>query len=60
MLSFSGELKNSFEDIKASSEVKLSLDFPYLLQESGIGIKYYKSLKKMLLKILEFLLFNLH
>ncbi len=46
----SGELKNSFEDIKASSEVKLSLDFPYLLQEAGIGIKYYKKFKENAIK----------
>ncbi|WKC78360.1 LPS-assembly protein LptD [Borreliella turdi] len=42
----SGELKNSFEDIKVSSELKFSLDFPYLLQEAGIGIKYYKKFKE--------------
>ncbi|WPM05515.1 LPS-assembly protein LptD [Borreliella sinica] len=46
----SGELKNSFEDIKASSELKLSLDFPYLLQEAGIGIKYSKKFKEDVLK----------
>ncbi len=46
----SGELKNSFEDIKASSELKLSLDFPYLLQEAGIGIKYYKKFKENAIK----------
>ncbi|WKC85722.1 LPS-assembly protein LptD [Borreliella lusitaniae] len=46
----SGELKNSFEDIKASSELKLSLDFPYLLQEAGIGIKYYKKFKEDAMK----------
>nr|WP_307889188.1 LPS-assembly protein LptD [Borreliella garinii] len=46
----SGELKNSFEDIKASSELKFSLDFPYLLQEAGIGIKYYKKFKENAIK----------
>ncbi|WP_210370397.1 LPS-assembly protein LptD [Borreliella garinii] len=46
----SSELKNSFEDIKASSELKLSLDFPYLLQEAGIGIKYYKKFKENAIK----------
>ncbi|AJA90611.1 membrane protein [Borreliella chilensis] len=46
----SGELKNSFEDIKASSELKISLDFPYLLQEAGIGIKYSKKFKEDVLK----------
>ncbi|WP_038363594.1 LPS-assembly protein LptD [Borrelia persica] len=44
--SFAGVLKNTFESIYASSEFKLTLEFPYLLQEVGIGIKYDKKFKE--------------
>ncbi|AJA58920.1 LPS-assembly protein LptD [Borrelia miyamotoi] len=40
--SLSGILKNTFENIYALSELKFTLEFPYLLQEVGIGIKYDK------------------
>ncbi|WP_038359268.1 LPS-assembly protein LptD [Borrelia hispanica] len=44
--SFSSVLKNTFESIYASSEFKFSLEFPYLLQEVGIGVKYDKKFKE--------------
>ncbi|WP_434757025.1 LPS-assembly protein LptD [Borrelia puertoricensis] len=44
--SLSGVLKNTFESIYASSELKFAMEFPYLLQEVGIGIKYDKKFKK--------------
>ncbi|WKC58372.1 LPS-assembly protein LptD [Borrelia sp. P9F1] len=44
--SLSSLLKNTFENIYASSELKFSLEFPYLLQEVGIGVKYDKKFKE--------------
>ncbi|AWG43181.1 LPS-assembly protein LptD [Candidatus Borreliella tachyglossi] len=44
--SLSGIFKNTFENIYASSELKFSLDFPYLFQEVGIGVKYDKKFKE--------------
>ena len=38
----SGILRNTFENIYFSSDFKVTLDFPYLLQEVGLGIKYDK------------------
>ncbi|QMU99577.1 LPS-assembly protein LptD [Borrelia sp. A-FGy1] len=39
-------IKNTFENMHASSELKFSLEFPYLLQELGIGVKYDKKFKE--------------
>ncbi|BDU62477.1 membrane protein [Candidatus Borrelia fainii] len=44
--SLSGVLKNTFENIYASSNFKFAMEFPYLLQEVGIGIKYEKKFKE--------------
>ena len=44
--SLSSLLKNTFENIYTSSELKFSLEFPYLFQEVGIGVKYDKKFKE--------------
>ncbi|UER67981.1 LPS-assembly protein LptD [Borrelia sp. BU AG58] len=44
--SLSSLLKNTFENVYASSELKFSLEFPYLLQEVGIGVKYDRKFKE--------------
>ncbi|AHH11042.1 LPS-assembly protein LptD [Borrelia coriaceae] len=40
--SLSSVLKNTFEHMHAASKLKFTLEFPYLLQEVGVGIKYDK------------------
>ncbi|AHH03861.1 hypothetical protein BHY_0910 [Borrelia nietonii YOR] len=44
--SLSSILKSTFESIYASSELKFAVEFPYLLQEVGVGIKYDKKFKE--------------
>ncbi|AHH08812.1 LPS-assembly protein LptD [Borrelia anserina] len=42
----SGILENTFENIYTSSKLKFALEFPYLLQELGVGIEYGKKFEE--------------